>query len=336
MEHGVERAGDQIRAVVEDLEIHTLRERGADLLELLLGRGHHPAAVLPANHHHHPRHDFPTTPPGRSPLTDQRGDRRGADVADQDRHAACRTADDHPLDVVDATEQRLAADEPLLAVLDDVAATGARVVAIERLQHLAQRDAVRRHPVGVHLHLVALGIAAVAVDIGDARNGPHHGGDVPLQDAAEVHQASPWPLDLKLQNLTERRAQRSQLGVGLGQRDPGPGRRQPLGDELTGSKDIGSLPEHDRDGGDAEPRHAPDLLDARQPAHRELDGVGDQPLDLQRRQRARLGDDLDLHVDEIGHGVDGNLRGGVEAAQGHEYEQRDHQRTIRQRPRNHA
>ena len=161
MEHGVERAGDEIGAVVENLEIDARGQRAADFLELLLGRGDDAAAVLTTDHHHHARHDLTAAVAAGDPLTHERRDRHAADVADEHRHATGRAAHDHFLDVIDRLQQRFAANEPLLAVLDDVAAAGAGVVALERLEHLGERDAVRRHPVGVDLHLVALGEAAV-------------------------------------------------------------------------------------------------------------------------------------------------------------------------------
>jgi hypothetical protein len=203
VEHRVERTGDQVGAVVEDFELDVGRQGPANLLELLLGRGDDAAAVFAADHHHHAGHRLAAAVASHGTLPGQRADSHAADVTDQDRHAPGWAADDHSRDVVDAAEQRLATDESLLAVLDDVAAAGARVVAVEGREHLAERDAVRRHAIGVDLDLIALRKAAVAVDVGHSRHRPHHRSHVPLQDAAEVHQASLRPAELELENLAE-------------------------------------------------------------------------------------------------------------------------------------
>jgi hypothetical protein len=332
VEHRVERPADQVAAVVDDLQFDAGRKRAADLAQLLFGGGHDPPAVLAADHHHHPGHHLAAAVAGRRPLPHERGHGHGADVSDEHRHAPRRAADDDLLDVGHALEQRLAADEPLLAMLDDIAAAGAGVVALQRPEHLAEGDAMGRHPVGIDLHLVALGEAAVAVDVGDAGHGPHRRRDVPLEDAAQVHQAPPLPADLELEDLAEGRAQGAELRRGVGERDRGLGSREPLLDELPGTEDVGPLPEDDRDQRDAEPGDAPDLLDGGQAADRELDGIGDRPLDLQRRQRAGLGHHLHLHVDEVGDGVDGDLRGGEQPAHGEEHEQRDDERPVGERP----
>jgi len=332
VEHRVERARDQVGAVVQDLQIDAGGQRAANLLQLLLGGGHHAAAVFTADHHHHAGDDLPAAVAGGGPLPHEWRDLHGADVADQHRHAPRGAANDHLLDVFDIAEQRLAADEPLLAILHDVAAARARVVAFEGGEHLAERDAVRRHPIGVDLHLVALGEAAVAVDVGDARHGPHHRRDVPLEDAAELHRAHALAPQFELQDLPERRRERAQLRIDAVDGHPGPRGRQPFGDELTGPENVGTLAKDDRHQRDAEAGDATGLLHVGQAAHGQLDGVGDEPLHLERRQRAHLRHDLHLDVDEVRNRIDGDLRGGVETAERHEEEKRDDHRPVGERP----
>jgi hypothetical protein len=143
VEHGVEGAGDQVGAVVEDLELHPGGQRPPHLLELVLGGRHDAAAVLAADHHHHPGDRLAAAVACGRALPGKGADPDRAHVADQHRHPAGGTPHDHPLDVGDVAEQGLAADEPLFAVADDVAAPGACVVPLEGAEHLGQRDAVR-------------------------------------------------------------------------------------------------------------------------------------------------------------------------------------------------
>ena len=332
VEHGVERPGDQVRPVVENVEFDPGGQGRADRVQPLLRRRHHPPAVFTADHHHHSCDHLAAAVPRGGALPHQGRDQDIADVADEHGDAPGRTPYDHLLDGVGVRQQGLPADEPLLAVFDDVAAAGADVVAFEGRQHLAQRDSLRRHPVGVDADLVALRVAAMAVDIGHARHLPHRRCDLPFQQAAEIHQVLPRPLHLELENLAERRAQGSELRVGAGQRDPALCLRQPLSDELPGQEDIGALTKDDRHQRDAEPRDAADLLHVGQSADSQFNGIGDRPLHFQRRERASLRHDLHLDVDEIGDRIHGHVCGGVEAAQRHQHEHRDHERPVAKRP----
>ena len=142
----------------------------------------------------------------------------------------------------------------------------------------------------------------------------------------------PGSLHLELENLAESRAQCPDFGVGIGQRDPALSLRQSFCHELPGQKDVGAFPEDNCHQRDAEPGDAADLLDVRQAAHGQFNGIGDRPLHLQRRKRARLRHDLHLDVDEIGNRIHGHVRGGVEATQRHQHKHRDHQRPVGQRP----
>ena len=332
VEHGVERPGDQFRAVVDDVDLDSGRQRSPDLLELCLGRPDDAPAVLATDHHHHPRHHFAAAATRHGPLARQRPDRNAADVANEHGHAPRGAAHHHLLDVGDALEERLAADEPLLAVLDDVAAARALVVALKRSQNLPEGHRLGTHPVGIDLNLVALGKAAVGVDVGDPGYLAHRRSDVPLEDAAELHEIMPRAADLELEDLAERGAERAELRVAMTDGDPPLRLGEAFRHELAGEHDVGPLTEDDRHQRDAEPGDAANLLDLRQSAHRQLDGVGDVAFHLQRRHRPRLGNDLHLDVDEVGHGVNGDLRGRVQPSHRHEDEHREHKGPVRQRP----
>ena len=320
MEHGIERPGDQVRPVVENVEFDPWGECAADHVQPLLGRRHHPLAVFTADHHHHAGDHLAASVPRGGALPHQGRDHDIADVADEHRDASGRTAHHHLLDGVGVWQQGLPADKPLLTVFDDVAAAGADVVAFEGRQHLTQSDPLRRHPVGIDANLVTLRVAAVAVDVGHPRHLPHRRRDLPFQQAAEVHEALSRPLHLELENLAERRTQGAELRIGIGQRDPALRLRESFRHELPGQEDVGTLPKDDRHQRDAESRDAANLLDVGQAAHGQFHGIGDRPLHFQRRKRARLRHDLHLNVDEIGNRVHGHVRGGVEAAQRHQHE----------------
>ena len=317
MEHRVERAGDELGAVVENLKRYARGKCGLQGVQTLLGCVDNAAAVLPAHHHHHAGDHFAAAIACGRALPGQRRDGHLGDVADQHRHAPGGAAHHDLLDILQTAEQRTAPDEPLLAVGDDVPAAGAVVVAFQRRQHLTQRNFLCAEAIGVDPHLVALGIAPMAVDIGDAGHLAHGGGNIPLQHAAQIHQILPRAPHLKLQNLAQGRAERAELGLAMCQRHAPLRLREPFGHQLPGPKDIGALVKHNRHQRDAKPGDAAHLLHARQAADGQLHRIGHIALHLQRREGARLRHDLHLHVDQIGHGIDRNPRGGIEPACGH-------------------
>src|SRR5690606_7661236 len=83
---------------------------------------------------------------------------------------------------------------------------------------------------------------------------------------------------------------------------------EPLGDELPRAKEISALLEHDRHRREPEARHAADLLDAGETAHRSLDRERDGALDVDRTERRHSRQHLHLDVGDVGYGVDRQLQ----------------------------
>jgi len=73
---------------------------------------------------------------------------------------------------------------------------------------------------------------------------------------------------------------------------------------LSGAPRIDVVVEHDRHGGDPEPRQAALLVDTGQAAERDLDPTGDEPLDLLGRETRRARQDLDLVAGDVGQRVE--------------------------------
>ena len=135
-------------------------------------------------------------------------------------------------------------------------------------------------------------------------------------------------LDLELEDLAQRRGDRAQRRRAVARRDRLGGAGEPLADELPRPVDVGPFLEDDRHHRDPELRDRADLLDVGQAAHRPLDGKRQQRLDLQRRQRRGLGDHLDLHVRQVGHGVDRQVERRIDPQPGDQKRRHQHQEAV--------
>ncbi len=102
-------------------------------------------------------------------------------VANQDRRAIAFAPEHDPLDVLHTLQEGDAADEPLLAIVDDVAAAGCFVVAFDAAEDVIERKAVAGEPVGIGADFKRLVKAAVGVDLGDAFDLPQLGRDLPFE-----------------------------------------------------------------------------------------------------------------------------------------------------------
>jgi len=178
-------------------------------------------------------------------LPHQRRDLDGRHVFHQDRSVIGRGPDHGVLDVGDVRQQRLPANEPLLALVHDIAAARVRVVLRDGVDHLVQRHAFPGQPIRVDANLERLVEAAVRIDLGDARNLPQARRDFPFQQRPQFHRRVVAAPHFELQYLAERRRQHAQFRrtVSL---DPVAGLGQPFTNQLPGPHDVGALAEHDR------------------------------------------------------------------------------------------
>ena len=145
------------------------------------------ARVLAHQHHDDAGDHLASTVSRDGALPDPRREDGRSQVLDVDRSAARFGLDDDVVDVGGFFDEPLATNDVLLLRTFDVSAAGVGVVALERLEDIAERHVVRDELVRVELHFIRLQLAAEGVDFDDARHGPQLEGDVPLEDAAQVH-----------------------------------------------------------------------------------------------------------------------------------------------------
>ena len=137
--------------------------------------------------------------------------------------------DDDRADVVGRSQQPDAANQILLFPLFEVIASGVRVAAAERGEHLRQSHAVCAHARRVDVHLILLDEAAAADDVRDARRHLQVAFDHPVLDPAKIG----WRRGLRHEavaiQLADRRRERRELRLDLGRQVR---LRQPLEDAL--------------------------------------------------------------------------------------------------------
>lgn len=191
-------------------------------------------------------------------------------------------ADDDIFDVFDAGEEGLAADEALFSVMDDVAAAGGAVVALDGFEEFFEGDLKGGQLVGVGADFEGFVEAAVGVDFSDARDLSHEGDDPPFEKGTEFHGGVAFAADFELEDFPEGSGEGSEFRGAVTRGDAGGDIDETFGDQLAGAVDIGAVLEDDGDGGDTELGDAADFSDARESAHARFHGVGDVPFDFER------------------------------------------------------
>ena len=163
---------------------------------------------------------------------------------------------------------------------------------LDRVQHLVEADAPRRHPLGIELHLELPQVAAKPLDRRHAGHGEQPVVDLELGQIAQRHQVGgAWlGLERELEDLVQATGQAGDERRIGARRQLADDLRDALGDELSRAVVVGVRLELDRDLRDAELRvraHAAHVGQARQ---RDLERNGDGGLELlgaHRRRSAR-------------------------------------------------
>ena len=174
---GVQRAIDELGAIVVGDDAHAGRQVALDVVELGLDVLHHLPRVLPDQHHHGAGDDLALAVLGDHAVAQRRPELDRRHLAQQDRRAVVVDGDGGAGDVVEALELRLAAEDHLLVALLDVAAADVAVVLLEHVEDARQRQVIFGEPLGIDDDLVLLGLAAHGVDLDDAGHGaqlPRH------------------------------------------------------------------------------------------------------------------------------------------------------------------
>ena len=238
-------------------------------------------------------------------------DRDGRHVGDQHRRAVAHrqhgVADvGHGADLADAADHRR-----LRAEIDRVGAD-IDVGAVQRVEHLLQRDAVGQELVEVDGDVEGLALAAPGRDVDHARHRLEPAQQDPVLDGLEVGHAVARRADHAVaEDLADRAGRRDEGLRAVGQRSE---LRQAVDHELRGfavAEVVGELHLHV---GEAGQRDGADRRDEGNSRHLHFDRDGDVALDLLRRLAGILRHDVDQRRHRIGIGLDVEPLVGEQAA----------------------
>ena len=156
--------------------------------------------------------------------------------------------DDRLAQILDAGGAAERADGPLHRTLAHEAARGIDVRRSDRVQHLVERHAARRHALRIELHLELAQVSAEAFDRRHAGHGEQPVAHVELREIAQRHQVrrARLRLERELEDLVEstgHAGQQRRLGA---RRELRGHLRDPLGDELARAVVVGVGLELDR------------------------------------------------------------------------------------------
>ena len=202
---------DQIGAVVERHDVDAV---GQDLVIQLVDRGahllQHDGRVLVAAHQHDALHRIEIGAAADHALPRRPAVGDAGDVADEHRRAVM-AGDRDDGDVVELTEQSLAANHQLLGAAFQDAAAGVVRRLLERVLQILDGQTVGGQLCGRGLHVDLAHQAAVADDVGDALHAQQPRLDHPLLQGAQAHGVGARARERVAVDLTDRCGQRTQL-----------------------------------------------------------------------------------------------------------------------------
>ena len=276
----VDRAGDQLGAVVDRDHLRSGRQAGLDLLQLCLHAPDHVEGVLALPHDHDPRDRFALpVEVGDSPPDVGTQDHL-SHVLDEDRRAGVARHQYDVLEVGDRAGVAAAPDHVLGAAEVDEAPSHFAVAGAHGLDHATDRQPVGLQPVRVDVDLELADVSAERGDVGDARDGFQVVAEVPVLGGAHVGEAALARLvhESVLVDPAQARRIRTQLGLHA-RREAREDRREVLQRPGAGPVDVGAVLEDDVDVRVAEVGDAADGLDLRRAEHGPHDRVRDLVLD---------------------------------------------------------
>ncbi len=161
--HGADAGLDQVGAVVERSNPHPRRQRLLDLGDLLFHAVHDELGVLALEHDRHADDGLAASIPADAAEPGLRADLDLRQIAQVDRYAVFGL-DHDPADILSVFEQALGDDVDLLEILGDEAHAAVAIVALDRLDHVPQRNAELQQHVRVHHDVELAHQPAHAVD----------------------------------------------------------------------------------------------------------------------------------------------------------------------------
>ena len=233
----------------------------------------------------------------------------------------------HRLQVAAAAHHVLAAGELEQPPLDVV------VARLDRVDHVARRDLVRREPYRIEVDLVLLHEPADAGHFRHARHAREPAPQVPVLEAAQVgERVPPGVVD---ERVLEDPADAGRVGSdrrvdALGQLAADA--LQVLDDAAARPVDVGAVLEDDVDVRDAEIGEAADRLHVRRRDERRDDRIGDLVLDQIGTAARPLGRDDHLHVRDVRHRVERRVQHRPDAPDGQRQRPDEHQHAVMRAP----
>ncbi len=167
--HGFQRSGDQLDAIVERRDDHTIRQHPIDQRHLLFDSGHDLAAVSPAQHDGNPLKDLALSILRDASQSNRVSQTNLRHVPEIDRRPFAG-GDHDTFQVRRGTRQALPIHDQLVASLLDIAAPGILVVLGHGCLDFAQGEPKTRQPVRIHEHIVLFGQTAQSIHIRKPRD----------------------------------------------------------------------------------------------------------------------------------------------------------------------
>ena len=197
----------------------------------------------------------------------------------------------------------------------DVGAAGVGVVALQRVDHIAETKAHGLQADRVHGHLELLELTTEAVDLGHAGHTEQLATDHPVLQLAQLHRIEGLVMRAVgphhiLEHLTQAGAHGCEEGWIDTRRHRTGHLLQALVHQLAREVGVHVIIEHGGNLAEAEARDAAQFDHAGQTGQRLLHGVAHEALHLERGEGGCEGDDLHLVVGDVGHGIHGQVAEG--------------------------
>ena len=286
---GIGGHSHQIAAIVKRADFDVGRQETViELLGFLFDAGEHVLGLLAAKHQNHAFDHVVIIL--KAELSQARGV-ADADVADiLNAHGnAVIVAHDDVADVFGVLNQTEAAHIEKLTALRIKAATGVRVIGLQRCQDLRDGDVIAVDFGGIEQHLVLHGGAAETRIVGHAGDGFISPLDHPILEGLQLLGAAVGALDHVAINQARGTAERRHAGHDSTRQR---GVSHPLKDDLAGEIIVGAFFERHDDVGKAVERDRTHHLHVRDAVHLQFERQGHEALDLLGRMPRPLGNDL--------------------------------------------
>ena len=323
----LDRAGDERRSVVHGAHLDAGRERGLELVELLLHARDHLLRVLAVAHDDGAAHGLALAVQLGDAAADVGPERHPAQVGDADRGSgAAVDAHGHLAQVVERVHVAAATHEVFAARHLDHPSTHLSIAAPERSRYVGQREAVRVQPRGIHLDLVLALVATHGGHLGHAGHARERVAQVEVLERAQLGQVvSPALVD---QRVLEDPAHGGRVGPERGAHtlgQPAAQRAQVFEHAAPRPVEVGALLEDDVDEAHAEHALAAHRGDLRRGEQARHDRVRHLVLDQVRAAAHPLREHDDLRVGQVRDRVHRDAAHGEHGRDERDRRQHDHE-----------